>query len=156
MDNWEFLKWRRTLGYTQAQLADILGVNRGTIQNWERGSTKVSKMAQLALPEIARRRKQEPTYGPVTLFCADAPLGDQSSQPSSFHRATFLSNEDAFKEISRAIEKSKFQSALIIDQEGVAVWAGEELARECQRRSSSNPPRTADLTSAPTRLTQSS
>ena len=156
MDNWEFLKWRRTLGYTQAQLADVLGVNRGTIQNWERGSTKVSKMAQLALPEIARRRKQAPTYGPVTLFCADAPLGDQPSQPSSLHCATFLSNEDALKEISRAIEKSKFQSALIIDQEGVVVWAGEELVRECQRRSGSSPPRTADLTSAPTRLTQSS
>src|SRR6266852_880334 len=36
MDMWDFLKWRKTLRYTQAEAAEMLGVNRGTIQNWER------------------------------------------------------------------------------------------------------------------------
>ena len=41
MDKWEFLRWRRTLGYTEEEAADTLGVARGTINNWERGGTRI-------------------------------------------------------------------------------------------------------------------
>ncbi|MBN8958000.1 MAG: helix-turn-helix transcriptional regulator [Rhizobiales bacterium] len=86
MDNWDFLKWRRTLGYTQAHVAERFGVNRGTIQNWERGATKVSKMAELACAELTRRYRQSPSFGPVTLVCADAPLSLNARQQNAVLR----------------------------------------------------------------------
>lgn len=134
MDNWEFLKWRRTLGYTQSQLADRLGVNRGTIQNWERGATKVSKMAELACEELTRRRKQEPSFGPVTLLCTDAPLRAKFGQQAAVLRcATFPNNGEAFKEAAQWIGNSQSLWAIIIDSHGAAVWAGEDVFRECER-----------------------
>jgi DNA-binding XRE family transcriptional regulator len=54
MDKWELLKWRRTLCYTQTEAGEKLGVNRGTIQNWERGNTRVPKSIELACRELTR------------------------------------------------------------------------------------------------------
>src|SRR6266852_8189795 len=62
MDMWEFLKWRRTLRYTQAEAAEKLGVNRGTIQNWERGHTRIPKSTELACHELTRQWKQRPEF----------------------------------------------------------------------------------------------
>src|SRR5712692_2539060 len=77
MDMWDFLKWRRTLRYTQAEAAEKLGVNRGTIQNWERGVTRISKAADLACLELTRRWKQRPEFGAVSLIYAETPVSQQ-------------------------------------------------------------------------------
>src|SRR5258708_1983631 len=71
MDMWDFLKWRRTLGYTQEEAADKLGVHRGTIQHWERGITRVPQAVDLACEELTRRWKQQPEFGRVNLVYAD-------------------------------------------------------------------------------------
>lgn len=36
----EFKEWRANLGYSQHQAADALGVSRGSIENYERGSRR--------------------------------------------------------------------------------------------------------------------
>jgi DNA-binding XRE family transcriptional regulator len=54
MDRFEFLKWRRDLRYTQAKAAVELGVNRGTIRNWERGATRIPRTVALACHELDR------------------------------------------------------------------------------------------------------
>jgi DNA-binding XRE family transcriptional regulator len=83
MDSWGLLKWRRTLGYTQAEAGEKLGVNRGTIQNWERGNTRIPKSIELACQELARQWKQSSLpfvavwYGGTIALCtlAGARLG---------------------------------------------------------------------------------
>jgi DNA-binding XRE family transcriptional regulator len=79
MDKWELLKWRRTLGYTQAEAGERLGVNRGTIQNWERGNTRIPKSIELACQELTRQWKQRPEFGPVTLVYADSAIWQQAN-----------------------------------------------------------------------------
>ena len=49
MDNWDFLKWRRTLRYKQTEAAKGLGVNRATIQNWERGVMRIPISRRIGL-----------------------------------------------------------------------------------------------------------
>src|SRR2546423_13868211 len=81
LDRWEFLKWRKTLRYTQAEAADLLGVNRGTIQHWESGITRVPKAAELATQVLTRRWRQRPDFGPVALIHADNPIWQQADGP---------------------------------------------------------------------------
>ena len=137
MDMWDFLKWRRTLGYTQAKAAETLGVNRGTIQNWERGVTRISKATALACQEITREWKQDPEFGPVTLIYADDPAWRQPDDP--YHIASLQSewhpnNESAFQQALRLSETSNFCNPIIIEQDGGIVWTTPELLRECNRR----------------------
>lgn len=137
MDMWDFLKWRRTLRYTQVKAAGKLGVNRGTIQNWERGVTRISKAAELACQEITREWKQHPEFGPVTLVYADDPTWRQPDDP--FHTASLQSerypdNEGALQRALRLSETSNFCNPIIIEQDGGIVWTTLELLRECNRR----------------------
>ena len=63
----EFLKWRKSLGYTQEEAGKKLGVSRATIQNWEKGVTRIPRAAELACLQVARRWKQRSEFGPVAL-----------------------------------------------------------------------------------------
>lgn len=137
MDNWDFLKWRRILRYTQAEAAEKLGVNRGTIQNWERGTTRISKMTELACLELTRRWKQRPTFGPVTLVYADSPLWQQADGPyqvSILQCERFPNNDGALEQASRLKGSSCFVAPLIVEENGSVIWAGTEVLSECERR----------------------
>ena len=89
MDSWDFLKWRKTLRYTQAEVAAKLGINRSTVQNWERGITPISKSAELASQELTREWKQRPEFGPVTLVYSDDPIWRHPDE--SYHTALLKS-----------------------------------------------------------------
>lgn len=137
MDNWDFLKWRRTLRYTQAEAAEKLGVNRGTVQNWERGATRISKAAELACQELTRRQKQHPAFGPVTLVYADSPLWQHADGPYQVPVLLcerYSNNDGALEQASRLKGVPHFQAPFIIDENGAIVWAGAELLTECDRR----------------------
>lgn len=137
MDNWDFLKWRRTLRYTQAEAAEKLGVNRGTIQNWERGATRISKAAELACQELTRRWKQHCTFGPVTLVYADNPLWQRAEglyQVPVLLCERYSNNDGALEQASSLKGGPHFQAPFIIDENGVTIWAGTELLAECDRR----------------------
>lgn len=41
----EIKKWRKELGISQEKLAQLLGVSFGTINRWERGACKPSRLA---------------------------------------------------------------------------------------------------------------
>src|SRR6266567_9132301 len=82
MDMAEFLKWRKSLGYTQEEAGKKLGVSRATIQNWEKGVTRIPRAAELACLQVARRWKQRSEFGPVALVYTDGPIWQELQDPS--------------------------------------------------------------------------
>lgn len=52
--------WRKTYGLTQQEFANLLGVPRRTVEEWEatRGKGKPAPYLELALCELARRLKK--------------------------------------------------------------------------------------------------
>lgn len=70
----KLIKLRRERGYSQEQLADLLGISRQAVSKWESGSTMpdINKLATLAdlfgvtLDDLIRDR-QEPTAGQTVL-----------------------------------------------------------------------------------------
>ena len=137
MDMWDFLKWRKTLRYTQAEVAKELGVNRGTIQNWERGVTRITKVAELACVELTRQWKQRPEFGLVNLIYAEAPVSQQPDDPSRtvlLQCELYSNNEAAIGRALELMETSSFINPLIMEKDGGIVWTTPELLRECDRR----------------------
>jgi DNA-binding XRE family transcriptional regulator len=137
MDMWDFLKWRKTLRFTQAEAAEKLGVNRGTIQNWERGVTRISKAAELACQELTRFWKQRSEFGPVALIYADGPIWQQAESPSNvsvLQCQRFLNNDAAIEQALRLKRTPHFINPVIMDKSGGVVWTSPELLSECDRR----------------------
>jgi DNA-binding XRE family transcriptional regulator len=141
----DLLNWRKTLGYTQEEAGQKLGVDRSTIQNWERGVTRVPRIMELACRELTRRWKQRPEFGPVALVCADEPMRPKDDYPT---RAVFVqcelypNNEVAIRRTLRLEATGKFVNPLIIDQDGGIVWSTPDLLRECDRRRETARPQT--------------
>jgi transcriptional regulator with XRE-family HTH domain len=51
---------RKRLGWTQAQLADAIGVSRNTVARWERGEMKIREPAARLIERIAVEQRQRP------------------------------------------------------------------------------------------------
>jgi transcriptional regulator with XRE-family HTH domain len=130
MDPANFLKWRKALQYTQPEAGEKLGVDRSTIQNWERGFTRVPRIVELACQQLTRRWKQRPEFGPVTLIYADEPIWTMRDDPT---RGLFVqcelypNNEVAIRQGLRLSESLNFTSPFIIDQEGEVIWTTPDL-----------------------------
>lgn len=131
MDRWGFLRWRRTLGYTQEEAGAKLGVTRGTIQHWERGATRVPLAIELACLELTRRWKQRPGFGPVNLVYADSRV---SSRMSFLHCELYSHNDAAFEQALPLSATPNFINPFIMEDGGDVVWTAAELLRECERR----------------------
>lgn len=136
MDKWEFLKWRRTLGYTQAEAGEKLGFGRGTVGNWEGGITSIPPAVELACCELTRRSKQRPDFGPVNLVYGDSRV---ASCAPVLQCELFSNNEAA---IERALDfDESFVNAMILEDGGGVVWTVSELLSELeQRRGETRPP----------------
>jgi transcriptional regulator with XRE-family HTH domain len=55
----ELKKWRSDNGYSQGELAEILGVAIQTISRWERGTREITSFLHLALKAIQEGRRQK-------------------------------------------------------------------------------------------------
>jgi len=137
MDASDFLIWRKSLRYTQAEAAEKLGVSRATIQNWERAFTRVPIMTMLACRVLTRRWKKRPEFGPVALIYTDEALWLEPGYPT---RAVFVqcesyaSNEVAIRQTLRLGENLGFSNPFLIERDGGIVWTTRDLLRECKRR----------------------
>ena len=56
MDSKEIKAIRKRLGFTQTELANELGVNQVTVNRWENGKRKPSKLAVRQLERLARKK----------------------------------------------------------------------------------------------------
>ncbi len=137
MDAAEFLRWRKSLWYTQQEAGKQLGVSRATIQNWEREFTRVPAMVELACRVLTRRWKQRPEFGPVALVYADEPMWPEPDYPT---RTVFVqcelytSNEIAIRQALRLSESLGFSNPFLIERDGGIIWTTRDLLRECKRR----------------------
>jgi DNA-binding XRE family transcriptional regulator len=131
MDRWEFLRWRRTLGYTQEEAGAKLGVTRGTIQHWERGMTRIPLAIELACRELTRRWKQCPEFGPVSLVYADTRV---SSRVRTLHCELHSNNESAFVQVLLLSATPTFINPFIMEDDGDVIWTTAEIRLECERR----------------------
>jgi len=139
MDMAEFLKWRKSLGYTQEEAGKKLGVSRATIQNWEKGVTRIPRAAELACLQVARRWKQRSEFGPVALVYTDGPIWQELQDPYCtvvLHCELHSNNEAALQQACRFKQTSSIIYPFIMEENGGIVWNGPELLRECERRSS--------------------
>lgn len=61
MDRATLVQWRQTLGYTQQQLADALGVSQNTVSRWESGIKPIGNpvMLRLALERLRDKRRAD-------------------------------------------------------------------------------------------------
>ena len=57
MEGKELKQKRETLGLTQTELADILGVKMNTVYRWESGILTVPKSIELAMETVERKHK---------------------------------------------------------------------------------------------------
>jgi transcriptional regulator with XRE-family HTH domain len=133
----DFLNWRKTLRYTQEEAGGKLGVDRSTIQNWERGITRLPRIAELACQELMRRWKQRPEFGPVTLVYADEPMRPRPDYPTRaifVHSELYPNNEVAIRRTLRLRETAAVANPFIIEQDGGIVWSTPDLLLECDRR----------------------
>ena len=132
MDLWDFKKWRRQLGYTQAVAGEKLGLSRGAVQYWESEHRPVPRAVELACQELLRLSKQQPNFGPVTLLYSDAPIGHDGSivLQSELHP----NNESALRSAAELKKTKILLTVLILEEDGNAVWSGPELLRELDAR----------------------
>lgn len=55
MDGIEVLKIRKRLGFTQKELAELIGVDQVSVNRWEKGKRKPSKLAIRQLESLQKK-----------------------------------------------------------------------------------------------------
>src|SRR3954469_9427152 len=104
MDMWDLKRWRRSLGYSQFDAAEMLGISRGGLQHWESEHHRVPTAAELACDELTRRWKQRPEFGPVMLVYTNEPMWPEPDCPSRvicIRREWMPDNEGAIRRACR-------------------------------------------------------
>ena len=134
MHLWDFKKWRKKLGYTQAEAGERLGLSRATVQYWEAEIRPVPLAVELACRKLLRHWKQRPEFGPVTLLYADDPVWQQASLPCGvlvLQCERHPNNESAIQRAVCLSETITLVTPLIVEDDGNVVWSGPELLSEC-------------------------
>jgi transposase len=130
----EFRDWRQRFGLTQDEAANLFGVKRNTIQNWEAGATALPGTLEGAC-EIwtDRLRKQIPDLGPVTLIYADAPMFVAPYGPrgkmAMMQQEPYATNAAAIARVRFLAARPDFQGPFILEKDHKTLWNQVELGR---------------------------
>jgi DNA-binding XRE family transcriptional regulator len=140
LSNWRSLMrgselgaWRKSLGLTQADAGQKLGVTRATIQNWESEATPIPGAVETGCKIWEQEFKKRPDFGPVTLIYSDGPMFVNPYGPNRLammQRELYPSNAEALERIYDLWGKEDFHSPLIMEESGEIVWNVVELSRK--------------------------
>ncbi len=133
MDAQELIAWRREVGVTQERFAEICGVARSTVQNWEAGSAIPQAVESLCQMWGKRLRQEDPRRGPVTLVYADAPMFVNPNMPrgrmAMLQQEPFLMNALALKRAQQLWNAATFYNPFVLEENGQELWNSVELGR---------------------------
>ncbi len=133
MDRWDFLKWRKTLRFTQTEAAEKLDVHRSTIVNWERGSTPIPKAIELACAELTRHWQQRSEYGPVVLIYCESGGLDAADPVGTLHYRRYASNKTAIEAACDWMDMQKrIHVVAILGADCEFIWSADEIFRKCE------------------------
>jgi transcriptional regulator with XRE-family HTH domain len=135
VDASELREWRKTLGLTQLEAADKLGVRRTTFQNWEHGNFPIPPSTKLVCDSLTRRWKQRPEFGPVTLIYTDRPVwpGPECRDETRVLQCEFHdNNEGALARARLVASASALHNPAILGLDGEVIWGAQELLGECR------------------------
>ncbi len=137
MDQWDFKKWRKTLGINQVAAGEMLGLSRGAVQQWESDIRPVPRAVELACQELLRRWKQGSQFTPVILFYAEAPIS-QMEPPAGIDLVLRCephpNNESALARVLQLRETTNLFMPLIVESDGTVIWSGPQLLQECEAK----------------------
>jgi DNA-binding XRE family transcriptional regulator len=133
--------WRAMLELTQAQAADLFGVSRATIINWENGVTPIPKMVEALCDIHGKRWKMGPNYGPVTLIYSDGPMWMNPYGPNRIpimQRELYKNNKEALERAFELIGQPNAHNIFIMEESGDIVWNQVQLHQEYKNRQQKN------------------
>jgi transcriptional regulator with XRE-family HTH domain len=146
MTSVEFKAWRDKLGYSQQAAADALGISKGSVELYERGSRRddnrpvdIPQPVEFACERATRLWKQrQPELGPVQLIYADGsmtqPIDGRLSRVPMMQIEQYPTNREAVDRACLMMKSPNFHNPFIKDGEDDVVWKGVELRAECRRR----------------------
>jgi hypothetical protein len=133
MNAQELIAWRREVGVTQERFAEICGVARSTVQNWEAGSSIPNAVESHCQIWGKRLRQEDPRRGPVTLVYADAPMFINPNMPrgrlAMLQQEPFLINAFALKRAQQLWNDAAFYNPFVLEENGRELWNSVELGR---------------------------
>jgi hypothetical protein len=120
MNAQELVAWRRDVGVTQERFAEICGVARSTVQNWESGSPIPTALDSHCQVWGRRLRQEDPRRGPLTLIYADGPMFVNPNMPRSrtplLQRELFQTNSAALRRVQELWDTGGFYNPSILEE----------------------------------------
>jgi transcriptional regulator with XRE-family HTH domain len=126
----EFKRWRLDLRATQASIAQLFGVSRVTIQNWEHGKTRIPEAAESLWLRQALRWRQRPEHGPVVLEYYVGPKNVLNA--ATVGQREFPTNESALRYARDLVAQPELHFIGISDLDGEPIWFGDQVRTEVQ------------------------
>ncbi|WP_323985775.1 helix-turn-helix domain-containing protein [Pseudomonas canadensis] len=112
-----FKAGRKTLGLTQTEVADALGVSIDTIKRWEAGKKPIPERMIKKINGLIPSDIKSADHGPVTLVIA--PLGfyrtPNTEEHAEIRQEFYLKTSDAFIQTSWYLHDYPLMQAFIID-----------------------------------------
>jgi hypothetical protein len=130
----EFRQWRQGFGLTQDETAEMFGVTRNTVQNWENGPSALPASID-SLCEIwsDRLRKEIADLGPVTLNYADGPMFVSPYGPrtrmAQLRQEPYATNAAAIARVRKLWHEPGFHGPFIVEKDDKPLWNQVELMR---------------------------
>jgi transposase len=126
-------EWRQRFGLTQDDVAEMFGVTRNTIQNWEAGLTAMPSTLEMGCEVWTDRlRKQMADLGPVTLIYSDGPMFINPYGPrhiAQLKQEPFPTNAAALARVKRLWGEPGFDGPFVIEEDRKPLWNRVELMR---------------------------
>lgn len=130
-----FKTGRKTLGLTQAEVADALGVSIDIINHWEAGKMPIPEQMIQKINDLKPNDIKSPDHGPITLVIA--PLGfyrtPDTVEHAEIRQEFYLKTSDALIQASWYFHDYPLMQAFIIDSNCTVCSSIEDIDKTIGR-----------------------